>query len=229
MTTTFATDEVIPHPAAPQTLEESGLSLDLVVQLVLKSLHFVGELSGIELARRLGLMFSVIDPALDVLKQQRQCEIVGGGIDRGRFVQVPDHRLRPKPGNVVPREQPLRGQCACAACAVPEVHARVHRTVPRQRDPRSRAPGVSHLVLSDRVLDQLGPAINAAHSMFVYGPPGNGKTVISQAIRNLLGGEIAIPHALEVEGNIIRLYDPVNQEESPPMIATKASTSAQST
>ena len=47
----------------------------------------------------------------------------------------------------------------------------------------------SHLVISERVLDQLGPAINAGHSMFVYGPPGNGKTVISQAIRKLLDGD----------------------------------------
>ena len=70
----------------------------------------------------------------------------------------------------------------------------------------------SHLVISDQVLDQLGPAINAGHSMFVYGPPGNGKTVISQAIHKLLEGDIAIPHAIEVEGNIIRLFDPVNHE-----------------
>jgi energy-coupling factor transporter ATP-binding protein EcfA2 len=73
----------------------------------------------------------------------------------------------------------------------------------------------SHRVLSDKVLDQLGPAINAGHSLFVYGPPGNGKTVISQAIRNLLEGDIAIPEALEVEGQIIRLYDPVNHEPLP--------------
>jgi SpoVK/Ycf46/Vps4 family AAA+-type ATPase len=70
----------------------------------------------------------------------------------------------------------------------------------------------SHLVISDQVLDQLGPAINAGHSMFVYGPPGNGKTVISQAIHNLLAGDIAIPHALEVEGSIIRLFDPINHQ-----------------
>src|SRR4051812_34180638 len=43
----------------------------------------------------------------------------------------------------------------------------------------------SHLVISQRVMDQVGPAVNAGHSMFVYGPPGNGKTVISQAIHNL--------------------------------------------
>ncbi len=48
--------------------------------------------------------------------------------------------------------------------------------------------------------------------MFVYGPPGNGKTVISQAIHNLLEGDILVPHALEVEGSIIRFFDPVNHE-----------------
>ena len=83
MTTTLAPDEVIPHPAAPQTLEESGLSLDLVVQLVLKSLHFVGELSGTDLSRRLGLPFPVFAPALDLLKSQHHCQIVGGGIVGG--------------------------------------------------------------------------------------------------------------------------------------------------
>jgi predicted ATPase with chaperone activity len=67
-------------------------------------------------------------------------------------------------------------------------------------------------VISQRVLVQLGPAINAGHSMFVYGPPGNGKTVISQAIRKLLVGDMAIPHAIEVEGAIVRVFDPVNHE-----------------
>ena len=52
--TVLASQEVIPHPAAPQTLEESGLSLDLILQLVLKTLHFGGELSGSDLARRIG-------------------------------------------------------------------------------------------------------------------------------------------------------------------------------
>jgi predicted ATPase with chaperone activity len=74
--------------------------------------------------------------------------------------------------------------------------------------------------LSDSVLDQLGPAINSRHSLFVYGPPGNGKTVISQAIRSLLDGDIAVPHAIEVEGQIIRLYDRV-QHEALPMPSTE--------
>ena len=70
-------------------------------------------------------------------------------------------------------------------------------------------------MLSQTVLDQLGPAVNAGHSLFVYGPPGNGKSVISQAIGKLLDGDIAVPHALEVEGQIIRFYDPVNHHALP--------------
>src|SRR6266498_5865556 len=70
----------------------------------------------------------------------------------------------------------------------------------------------SHLVISVHVLDQLGPAINSRHSLFIYGPPGNGKTVISQAIRNLLRGKMDIPYALAVDTEIIRLYDSLNHE-----------------
>jgi vacuolar-type H+-ATPase catalytic subunit A/Vma1 len=81
--------------------------------------------------------------------------------------------------------------------------------------PASVRAAFSRLVLSTSVLDQLGPAVRAGRSLFVYGPPGNGKTVISQAIRNLLEGDIAIPHALEVEGQIVRLFDPVNHEPIP--------------
>ena len=75
--------DVIPHPTAPQTLEESGLTLDLVLQLVLKMLHFSGELTGTELSRRIGLAFRVLSPAIDLLKAEQQLMIVGGGFVGG--------------------------------------------------------------------------------------------------------------------------------------------------
>ena len=80
---------ILPHPPAPATLEEAGLSIDLVIQLVLKTLHFTGELTGSELAGRLGLRFSVIDPALQMVKSQHQVEVAGGAIVGG-----PSYRYR---------------------------------------------------------------------------------------------------------------------------------------
>ena len=82
-TTMLSSQEVVPHPTAPETLEASGLSLDLVLQLVLKTLHFAGELSGSDLSRRIGLSFSVLSPAIDLLKTQQQVQIVGGGFVGG--------------------------------------------------------------------------------------------------------------------------------------------------
>ena len=65
---------------APRTLEEAGLSRDLITQLVLKTLHFSGELSGTELSRRLGLPFMALEPVVTVIKQQHQVEISGGAL-----------------------------------------------------------------------------------------------------------------------------------------------------
>jgi predicted ATPase with chaperone activity len=199
-------------PPAPRTLDETGLRLDLVVQLALKHLHFAGELKGSEVAARLGVGFPVVEPALDFLKAQHQLEVAGGAItgpasyryritDAGRtraalFLQTNQYvGVAP-----VPYEQYRRYMSEFVASAP--------RTATRERVREA----LSHLVVSQPVLDQLGPAINSGHSMFVYGPPGNGKTVIAQAVRKLLSGTIAIPHAIEVEGAIIRFFDPVNHE-----------------
>jgi hypothetical protein len=203
------------RPVAPLTPAETGIGSDLVLQLVAKALHFGGELSGTELAWRLGVRFPVIEPTLEFLKRERQCEIVGGAtigspsyryrltdLGRTRAALFFDHsqyvgRLP------VPLDQYVAYMRAWSR--------NVPVTVTRQAVRRA----FSHLVLSERVLDQLGPAVAARHSLFVYGPPGNGKTVISQAIQNLLVGDIAIPYALEVEGQVIRMFDPVTHQQVP--------------
>ena len=212
MSTTAISLDVVPHPPSPQTLEDTGLGLDLVLQLVLKSLHFAGELSGSELSRRLGLEFPVLLPALELLKAQQQIAIVGGG-----FVGGASYRYRITDAGRTRAALFLESSHYVGVAPVPLAQYQRYMLGYRAAAPRGATrdrvrQAFAHLVISDSVLDQLGPAINAGHSMFVYGPPGNGKTVISQAIHNLLEGSIAIPHALEVEGSIVRLFDPVNHE-----------------
>ncbi len=212
MATITASPEVVPFPAAPHSVEESGISLDLILQLALKSLHFSGELSGTELSRRLGLEFQVIQPALDLLKTQQQISIVGGG-----FVGGASYRYRITDTGRTRAALFLESSHYVGTAPVPLSQYQAYMHAYRSATPRGATQervrqAFSHLVISDSVLYQLGPAINAGHSMFVYGPPGNGKTVISQAIHNLLEGDIAIPHALEIEGHIVRLFDPVNHE-----------------
>ena len=60
------------------------------------------------------------------------------------------------------------------------------------------------------MFDQLGPAVNSGKSLFLYGAPGNGKTVVAEGIGRALGGEMHMPHAIDVDGQIITMFDPVN-------------------
>lgn len=204
-----------PTPLAPQTLEESGLRLDLLVQLLIKHLHFIGELSGIEMADRLGVPFPVIDPAIQRLKAQHLCEIVGG-----TSLGAPSYRYRI---TSLGRERALTYLATSMYTGLaPVPFAQYQRymrqfqsSVPTRVSRLQVREAFSHLVLADRILDQLGPAINSGHSLFVYGPPGNGKSVVSQALGKLLPGDVWIPNAIEVDGSLIMVFDPVNHESLP--------------
>jgi predicted ATPase with chaperone activity len=198
-------------PRAPQTIEGAGIGLDLILQLVTKTLHFAGELSGTALAERLGVVFNIVEPCLDLLKRERHCEIVGGAI-----LGAPSYTYRLTDAGRVRAAMFFSQNQYIGKAPVPLEQYRAYmKTLGRQPLSISRAAvrnAFRHLVLSDSVLDQLGPAIAARHSLFIYGPPGNGKTVISQALQNFFTQDIAIPHAISVDGHIIRVFDPVNHE-----------------
>ena len=201
--------------SAPTTLADTGLSEDLITQLVIKLLHFNANCTGVEIAHRVGLEFVVVESILETLKQSHQCEVVGGGA-----LGAPSFRYRITDHGRRRAQLFLENNQYVGAAPVPLSQYREYMTKFQQATRRIVTPAavrqaVSHLVLSDRVVNQIGPAMTSGQSLFVYGPPGNGKTVIAQALHNLLDGPIAIPHALEVEGHIIRLFNPINHEPIP--------------
>jgi predicted ATPase with chaperone activity len=203
---------VVPHPSAPVTLEQSGLSLDLILQLTLKTLLFAGELTGTALAQRLGVRYGVLEPALDQLKAAHHVGIAGGSVLGGASYR---YRItdagRSRAGLFMQHSQyvgPAPVPLAQYHAYLSEFTARAPRAATRARVRQAFA----HLVVNDRLIDQIGPAVNAGHSLFIYGPPGNGKTAMSRAMRELLDGDIAIPHALDIEGQIVRVFDPVNHD-----------------
>ena len=201
--------------AEPQTLEETGLSFDLILQLILKTLHFSGEITGGELARRLGLSHSAIQPVLEHLKLTHLVEISGGGLLGGPSFEYQITTSGRNRALLFLEQSHYVGVAPVPFAHYEAYMQRFARTMPKSATRARVRNAFSHLVLSDRVLDQLGPAINGAHSLFVYGPPGNGKTVIAQAIRNLLDGVMAIPRALETDGQILQVFDPVVHEPVP--------------
>ncbi len=81
--------------------------------------------------------------------------------------------------------------------------------------PEALARAFADLLFNEKMLDRLGPAINSGRGLFLYGAPGNGKTSIAERVTAAFGHDIWIPRAIGIDGEIIRLFDPVNHDEAP--------------
>lgn len=198
-------------PPAPKTLEEAGVPFELLEQIMYKTLHVAGKLLGTEVAERLGVVFSVVEPCLEMMKRDRFCEVSGGAMGPQSYTYSLTQAGHSRAAAYAEHNQYV------GRLPVPLTQYRAYMQSLGSRSflvtRQSVREAFSHLVLSGAMLDRLGPAIAARHSLFIYGPPGNGKTVISQAIGNLLRGDIAVPYAINIEMEVIRVFDPVNHEE----------------
>ena len=207
-------------------IEETGLSQLWLQDLTLKILYFGGYLTGYEVAEALALPFtSVVDQILDVLKREKSIEvkastmglgegsyqygITQGGMKRAREALERSQYAGPAPVPIEDYNKAIRKQS----------QGRIHIThrVLRQT--------LSHLILSESIYQRIGPAVNSGASIFLYGPPGNGKTSIARAIGEMILREsMFIPYALYIEGQVVKLYDTVNHELIPHQDTTKTGT-----
>jgi hypothetical protein len=213
-------------PAPPNTIEETGLHPDTLAQLLLKTL-VAGEASGTSLAEKLRLPYSVLEALVQHARIEKLLEVRGtSGTGSAGYRYVLTDLGRDRAGQffdmsryVGPAPVPLAQYNAYVrAC----VDARPYL------DRKSLATGFEHLVIGNSMLDQLGPAVNSGKALFLYGAPGNGKTVFAEGIGRALGGEMHVPFAVDVDGQTITMYDPVNHlrmaepASSPSVIATAA-------
>jgi hypothetical protein len=197
-------------PPAPSDIRATGLSPNGLLQLLVKTLY-TGEASGSVLADRLCLTYSVIDPLVDHVRAERLVEVRGAsGVGNAGYRYALTDLGRDRARQFLDVNQyvgPVPVPLAQYVAAIRDIAAR------RPRLDRSNiARGFEHLVVGPAMLDQLGPAVNSGKAVFLYGPPGNGKTVIAEGIGRTLGGDMYVPHAVDVDGQIITVFDPVNHE-----------------
>ncbi len=197
-------------PPPPTTIEETGLHPDSLAQLLLKTL-VAGEASGSGLAEKLRVPFSVLDALVQHARIEKLVEVRGtSGAGTAGYRYILTDLGRDRAGQfldicryVGPAPVPL---------AQYNAYVRAAMAARPYLDRSLLATGFEHLVVSDGMLDQLGPAVNSGKALFLYGAPGNGKTVFAEGIGKAFGGEMHMPCAIDVDGQVITMYDPVSHQ-----------------
>lgn len=204
-------------PPQINSLEETGLSSLWLQDLVLKVLYFRGYLTGFKISEEIALpLAGVTDQLLTTLKQEKFIEVKSsqGGLGEGAYTFGITSA-----GILRAREAMERSQYAGPAPVPFEVY---NEAIRRQKSgrltvtTRTMRQILSQLIISETTFQRLGPALNSGSSIFMYGPPGNGKTSIARAFGNLvLSQNMFIPYALYLDGQVIKVYDAVSHSLAP--------------
>ncbi len=191
-------------PVEAGTIEETGLSESFIEQLILKTVLAGGTLSGRTISEKIGLPFRIIEPLLDMIRTRKLIAHVRPAPFNDYYYSLTEAGQQ--------RAQVCMRQCSYVGPApVPlsdyslSVEAQSAGFEPIDEDQLRHA--LTSITYQDELLDQLGPAVNSNQGMFLYGPPGNGKTTIARCLTQCLGQEIWIPHAILDDGNLIKLQD----------------------
>ena len=199
-------------PPVPESIEETGIPSALIEQLILKYLYFRGEVVGREIGSLLGLQFSLIDETLETMKRQHLVGVkksLGMGNMSGVFALT-------EAGRNLTREYLENNQYAGPA---PVPLYQYSEVVRRQRlkenwlSPELLRTAFQHLVVEADILAQIGPAVNSNKSFLIYGQPGNGKTALAESLFRVETAPIFMPYAVECQGNIIQIFDPIYHQK----------------
>jgi energy-coupling factor transporter ATP-binding protein EcfA2 len=197
-------------PICPRTVEETGLAPAFLIELVSKTMYHGGTMTLASLSERLALPMSVTGDVTEFLRKERLSEVRKGGDVRASYVfaltDLGRERAREflhSSGYVGPA--PVTLEQYAETCRKQSVRK---MTVTAGM----MAELFEEIVLPPGMLDRLGPAMNSGRSLFLYGPPGSGKTFIAERLSGILAEYIFIPYAISVDGHVIRIFDPVNHK-----------------
>ncbi len=200
------------HPPKPATVEDLGLGRAFVTDLIVKHLMQMGDFTVHEVAARVKLPVSIVNELVESIRRDNLIEVKGGeGLTSLSFrytMSEPGKRraneLMGLSRYVGPVPVPLEAYRHMVEAQT------VKNVLVREEDVKQAFAG---LIVSESMLSRLGPAISSGRSMFLYGPPGNGKTSIAETIARVLPENIYIPYSLMVDDDVITLFDPLNHQE----------------
>jgi hypothetical protein len=191
----------------PRTVEDTGLSRELLVDLIAK--HFLdrGTLSLSELANATALTGGILEQVLEFMRTEALTEVRPSRSDKVGLVYGLTNRGRAAALDAFGRS----GYVGPAPVPLP-LYRRVTQAQSVHKTPITR-DAVHHafddIVIEQSLLDRLGASANSGRAIFLYGDAGTGKTYVSQRLTRLFPGLVLIPHAVAIDNHVVQVFDPL--------------------
>jgi predicted ATPase with chaperone activity len=202
-------------PAEPELLAKLDISEHIIAGLVLRLMHLNTSMVAHEIAAEICLpFFNVVEPILNSLRDNRLIEITRGDMTAISYIYSITDAGRTRAMQYFEQTTYVGPAPVSVATYVQIIAEQSLRNITVHAERLREA--FRGLVFEERILDQIGPAVNSGRSIFLYGPPGNGKTSICERIVKSFGGSLFIPYAIEVNGSIIKVFDEYNHSEVAP-------------
>jgi energy-coupling factor transporter ATP-binding protein EcfA2 len=194
-------------PPSPNDVEETGLSFQFLIELITKCLFLRGEMRLLDLVGFLKLPVPVLNTILDFMRKEHICEH-----DRSSGTEITvTYRLteigRLRAQDYLNKSQYIGPAPVSLTAYLKQVKEQSVANMLVTRDQLKKA--FANIVVKEGVLKQFGAAMNSGRAIFVYGPSGSGKTFIAEHLAKVLTGDVAIPHAIAVDSEVIQVFDPL--------------------
>jgi len=198
-------------PPPPKTIEEVGLSPVMMRDILLKTLFRKNLNKVTHIARALSLPVPITQEIIDMARGQGLLEAMGTLGAAGEVSSEMPYQLtdagKARALDALSQSEYFGAMPIPLAMYNEQIKRQSIRNVQITRDQLLSAMG--HLILPDDLIGNLGPAVSSGRSILMYGPPGNGKSSISNGIRDAMGDKIYVPRAIEYSGQVITVYDPI--------------------
>jgi len=196
------------HPRPPRSIRDTGLEEGFLIDLIAKVFYRLGLERASDISRVIKLSVGIVDELLTIMQDLKLVETLG---QRGASLTAEMRYALSGLGRARAKEALAKSEYAGAApvplsAFVAQAEAQSIRGEVLTRAMLDKV--FRNLTLSQALMDKIGPAVNSGQSIMLYGPPGNGKSSIANAITMAYEDQVYLPYAFEVDNQIITLYDP---------------------